>query len=51
MVHLESHYLPSAGSPNVTVDWGRLGLLGHSLGGDTLINMLESNSTFAKVCC
>ena len=43
--------LPSSeGGGNVTAAWGDLGILSHSLGGDTLIQMLQQNHTFAKVC-
>jgi hypothetical protein len=48
--NLAQKVLPSSeGGGNVTASWADLGILSHSLGGDTLIQMLQQNHTFAKV--
>ena len=48
--NLVQKVLPNAeGGDNITTSWGDLGLLSHSLGADTLIQMLRQNKSFAKV--
>ena len=48
--NLVQKVLPSSeGGGNVTASWTDLGILSHSLGGDTLVQMLQQNHTFAKV--
>ena len=40
--------LPKHGAPNVVAEWDDLGIMSHSLGADLLVQMLQSNKTFAK---
>lgn len=44
-----SKIFPAQSVYNVTIDWSRFGLLSHSLGANTLLSMIQQNTTFAQV--
>ena len=47
--NLNQRVLPGQGVVNVSAEWKDLGLMSHSLGADSLVQMLQRNHTVAKV--
>ena len=49
MASLNQKVFPSHEAEGVAADWSKLGLMSHSLGAQYITEMLQKNSTFAKV--
>lgn len=49
MSYLNQKVFPSHEAVGVMADWSQLGLMSHSLGAQYITEMLQTNSTFAKV--